>query len=279
MAREPRHDVQPEKTAQQSVTYSRNHVFERSAVQDERAILQAAIDRSIGQASYSEVRHEFEQRVARGEFRAIARADGRAAPLYTTAEMMRMEREIVGHMERGNQWSYSDPMLVSPQLRICTEDRHPELNRSQRKVVDEIFISREKIVGLDGVAGAGKTTTLSVVREGAEAQGYKVEGFAPTSRAAHKLAEAGMETSTLQRHLVKGTQPDAGEKRLYVLDESSLASTRQMHEFIERLHPNDRVLLVGDSRQHEAVEAGRPFAQLQEAGMRTATLNDIVSAA
>jgi ATP-dependent exoDNAse (exonuclease V) alpha subunit len=69
---------------------------------------------------------------------------------------------------------------------------------------------------------------------------------------------------------------NTGEKRLYVLDESSLASTRQMHEFIERLHRNDRVLLVGDSRQHEAVEAGRPFAQLQEAGMRTATLDDIV---
>ncbi len=230
----------------------------------------------MGQASYSQVRQEFEQRVARGEFREIPRTDGRAAPLYTTAEMMRMEREIVGHMQRGNQWSYSDPMLVSPQLRIWTEDRHPELNRSQRKAVDEIFISREKIVGLDGVAGTGKTTTLSVVREGAETQGYRVEGFAPTSRAAHKLAEAGMETSTLQRHLAKGVQPDTGEKRLYVLDESSLASTRQMHEFIERLHPNDRVLLVGDSRQHEAVEAGRPFAQLQEAGMRTATLNDIV---
>ncbi len=189
---------------------------------------------------------------------------------------MRMEREIVGHLQRGNQRDYSDPMMVSPQLRIRTEDRHPELNRSQRKAVDEIFISREKIVGLDGVAGAGKTTTLAVVREGAEAQGYRVEGIAPTSRAAHKLAEAGMDTSTLQHYLAKGTQPDAGEKRLYVLDESSLASTRQMHEFIERLHPNDRVLLVGDSRQHEAVEAGRPFAQLQEAGMRTATLNDIV---
>lgn len=276
MAREPRHEVQPEKPAQQSVTYSRNHVFERSAVQDERAILQAAIDRSMGQASYSQVRQEFEQRVARGEFREIPRTDGRAAPLYTTAEMMRIEREIVGHMQRGNQRGYDDLMLVSPQLRIWTEDRHPELNRSQRQAVDEIFLSREKIVGLDGVAGAGKTTTLAVVREGAEAQGYKVEGFAPTSRAAHKLAEAGMETSTLQRHLAKGMQPETGEKRLYVLDESSLASTRQMHKFIERLHRNDRVLLVGDSRQHEAVEAGRPFAQLQEAGMRTATLNDIV---
>jgi len=270
------HEVQPEKTVQQAMTYSRNHVFERSAVQDERAILQAAIDRSMGQASYSQVRQEFEQRIAHREFRAIERTDGRAAPLYTTSEMIRMEREIVGHMQRGNQRGYDDPMLISPQLRIWTEDRHPELNRSQRQAVDEIFLSREKIVGLDGVAGAGKTTTLAVVREGAEAQGYKIEGFAPTSRAANKLAEAGMKTSTLQHHLAKGSQPDTGERRLYVLDESSLASTRQMHDFIERLHRNDRVLLVGDSRQHEAVEAGRPFAQLQEAGMRTATLNDIV---
>ena len=85
-----------------------------------------------------------------------------------------------------------------------------------------------------------------MIREGAEAQGYRVEGFAPTSRAAQKLAEAGIETSTLQRHLARGEQPDTGEKRLFVLDESSLASTRQMHEFMERLHRKDRVLLVGD---------------------------------
>jgi len=49
-----------------------------------------------------------------------------------------------------------------------------------------------------------------------------------------------------------------------------------MHEFMERLHARDRILLVGDSRQHEAVEAGRPFAQLQEAGMRTMRLEEIV---
>jgi hypothetical protein len=129
---------------------------------------------------------------------------------------------------------------------------------------------------LMGDTGSGKTTTLAVVREGAVAQGYTVEGFAPTSRAAYKLGEAGIETSTLQRHLARGEQPDTGEKRLYVLDESSLASTRQMHDFVTRLHPNDRVLLVGDTRQHEAVEAGRPFAQLQEAGMRTVKLDEIV---
>jgi len=35
-------------------------------------------------------------------------------------------------------------------------------------------------------------------------------------------------------------------------------------------------LLVGDTRQHEAVEAGRPFHQLQEAGIATARLDEIV---
>ena len=108
------HAQQPEKTVQQSVTYSRNHVFERSAVQDERAILQAAMDRSMGQATYGQVRHEFEQRVMRGEFRAVEQTDGRAAPQYTTAEMIRMEKEIVGQMQRGNERGYGDPMLVSP---------------------------------------------------------------------------------------------------------------------------------------------------------------------
>jgi ATP-dependent exoDNAse (exonuclease V) alpha subunit len=187
-----------------------------------------------------------------------------------------MEQEIIGRMQGGNQRTYNDPMLVSAPLRIAIENRHPELSPAQREVVDDIFVSREKIVGLDGVAGAGKTTTLAVIREGAESEGYKVEGFAPTSRAAQKLAEAGIDTSTLQRHLARGEQPDTGEKRFYVLDESSLASTRQIHEFMERLHARDRVLLVGDTRQHEAVEAGRPFAQLQEAGMRTMRLEEIV---
>jgi len=40
---------------------------------------------------------------------------------------------------------------------------------------------------LEGVAGAGKTTALSAVRDAAEREGYRVEGFAPTSRAALRV--------------------------------------------------------------------------------------------
>ncbi len=61
-----------------------------------------------------------------------------------------------------------------------------------------------------------------------------------------------------------------------MVDESSLVSTKQTGEFLDRLGPNDRVLMIGDTRQHQAVEAGRPFEQLQDAGMRTAKLDEIV---
>jgi len=260
--------------AQSAVTWARDHVFERSAVQDGRAILETALARGMGETTYTSIREEFQRRINTGEFQELSQTGARRQ--YTTRVMAGMERDIVGRMLEGNRRDYGDPMLVLPQFRIATEDRHPELNPSQLQAVDEIFISREKIVALDGVAGTGKTTTLAVIREGAELDGYRVEGFAPTSRAAQKLGEAGIETSTLQKHLARGQQPETGEKRLYVIDESSLASTRQLHEFIERLRPNHRVLLVGDRRQHEAVEAGRPFAQLQDAGMKTVKLEEIV---
>ena len=277
-ARERTHQHQQESggAAQQAATYARKHVFERSAVQDEQAILGSMLDRGMGQLTFGDVRREFERRVANGEFQSLGSKEGRAAAQFTTAEAVRMEREIIDRMRAGNHRTYSDPMLVSPQQRIWTKDRHRELSAARYHAVDEIFLSRQKIVGLEGIAGAGKTTVLAVIREGAIADGYQVQGFAPTSRSAQKLAEAGIETSTLQRHLAQGPQPENGARQLYVLDESSLASTRQMHEFFASLRVSDRVLLVGDTRQHESVEAGRPFAQLQEAGMKTVRLDQIL---
>jgi hypothetical protein len=46
----------------------------------------------MGQATYGQVRQEFEQRVMRALFHSVEQTDGRAAPQYTTAEMVRMEK-------------------------------------------------------------------------------------------------------------------------------------------------------------------------------------------
>jgi ATP-dependent exoDNAse (exonuclease V) alpha subunit len=121
----------------------------------------------------------------------------------------------------------------------------------------------------------GKTTALKTVREAAEQRGMIVEGFAPTSRAAHQLRDAGVNADTLQGFLARHKQPTP-ERHLYMVDESSLASTKQVRDFLAKLDPGDRVLFIGDTRQHQGVEAGKPFEQLVDSGMKTATLDKIV---
>ena len=113
----------------------------------------------------------------------------------------------------------------------------------------------------------------------AEKNGYIVEGFAPTSKAAGQLREAGIDATTLQSLLARGEnhrELNPETKHLYMLDESSLASTRQMRAFLDKLNPDDRVLVIGDTRQHQGVDAGRPFQQMQEAGMQTSQLDRIM---
>jgi ATP-dependent exoDNAse (exonuclease V) alpha subunit len=161
-------------------------------------------------------------------------------------------------------------LLASAGHRRCRSA--PASQHAQKSVVEDVLSSPDRIQGIQGFAGSGKTTTLTVIRSAAERQGYQVEGFAPTSRAARQLNDAGIESGTLQGFLARAANPDLREQRhFYLVDESSLASTNQMREFLSRLGPDDRVLLIGDIRQHQGVEAGRPFEQLQEAGMRTAS--------
>jgi ATP-dependent exoDNAse (exonuclease V) alpha subunit len=188
---------------------------------------------------------------------------------------MALEQETIDRMRAG-QGQHAE--LVSQSTREAVTREYWHLNESQHTAVQGILASRDQVMALEGSAGTVKTTALTAVRDAAEREGYQVEGFAPTSRAAHKLAEAGIESSTLQHHLARGERetPAMVHNRLYVLDESSLTSTKQLHTFLERLGPDDRVLRVGDVRQHEAVDAGRPYHQLHDAGIHTAHLNEIV---
>jgi ATP-dependent exoDNAse (exonuclease V) alpha subunit len=161
------------------------------------------------------------------------------------------------------------------QQAVAHTAKYPHLNTAQRTAAEEILTSRDVVQGLQGSAGVGKTTALKTVREAAEQRGYVVEGFAPTSRAAHQLRDAGISADTLQGFLARSKQPTP-ERHFYMVDESSLASTKQVRDFLQKLDPGDRVLFIGDTRQHQGVEAGKPFEQLQQAGMKTAKLDQIV---
>ncbi len=258
----------------ESLTFSRDKNFEREAVVDERALIRDGLRRGMGEVTHTQVRANLEARLASGEFQVVDRPRGVPGRQFTTAKTIAAEHEILRRMREGQ--NHVEPVLSRPQA-ITVADQHPHLNRAQKSVVEDVLSSPDRVQGIQGFAGAGKTTTLTVLRSAAERQGYNVEGFAPTSRAARQLNEAGIEAGTLQGFLTRTANPDLQkEKHFYFVDESSLASTNQIRVFLSRLAPEDRVLLIGDIRQHQGVEAGRPFEQLQEAGMHTAKLDEIV---
>jgi conjugative relaxase-like TrwC/TraI family protein len=258
----------------ESLTFSRDKNFEREAVVDERALIRDGLRRGMGEITHAEVRANLDARLASGEFQIVDRNQSIPGRQYTTAKTIAAEQEILRRMHEGQ--NQLGPVLSRPQA-ITLADEHSHLNRAQKTVVEDVLSSPDRIQGIQGFAGSGKTTTLTLISNAAERQGYQVEGFAPTSRAARQLNEVGIEAGTLQGFLARAANPDLREqKHLYLVDESSLASTNQMREFLSRLGPDDRVLLIGDIRQHQGVEAGRPFEQLQEAGMRTARLDEIV---
>ena len=122
---------------------------------------------------------------------------------------------------------------------------------------------------------------------------YRVMGLAPSASAVQTLAaEARIESQTLQGFLARNAGVIAGRltrrgaremraafaKTILVVDEGSLASTVQARDLLriadELRIP--RVVLVGDARQLDAVDAGKPFAQLQAAGMQTAVMVEIL---
>ncbi len=259
--------------AQEAMTFARNHLFEREAVADERAIMTAALRRSMGEATFSEVRGEFLARREQGQFQTAAQRTYDSAQRYTTPETLAAERANIQQVCDGRH--ALAPMMTEREAFAQTDSRS-FLNEAQRRVVHEVLTSTDRVHGLQGLAGSGKTASLETIREGAEAKGYKVEGFAPTSRAAGQLREAGIEANTLQSFLSRKVEGRLAQRHLYMLDESSLVSSKQMRDFLQKLSAGDRVLVVGDIRQHQGVEAGKPFEQMQQAGMQTSQLDQIM---
>ena len=191
---------QTDRVVRQAIHYAIERNFERDAVSDERDLMRDALKRAMGEAPLARVRQQFTDEIQRGRLiqRDSHTGNGRS---FTTEEMIALERDNIRTM-RTSQEQY--PMLVSSRTRNQVEQDYPHLGSSQHRAVQEILSSRDQITALEGVAGAGKTTSLSAIRDAAEREGYSVEGFAPTSRASHKLAEAGIQANTLQHHLARG---------------------------------------------------------------------------
>ena len=88
----------------------------------------------MGQASARQVREEFERRAQdRKEFQTVEHAPKSAGRQYTTAAMLRMEREIVSRMQNGNFVLETKPAISEAKDRDALLGRHPQLNQAQNR--------------------------------------------------------------------------------------------------------------------------------------------------
>ncbi|MDA8377340.1 MAG: relaxase domain-containing protein [Planctomycetia bacterium] len=142
-----------------------------------------------------------------------------------------------------------------------------KFSQGQREAVALALTTDARHAGVVGSSGAGKTTSMKVIVEQYREAGYQVIGVAPTAKAKRELESAGCdETVTLASALLKKRDVDDTQKRIYLVDEAGMISSKDMDKFIKKVdgERNTRDFIVGDPYQTDSVEAGTPFAQLLE---------------
>ncbi len=277
----------PASPASEAVAWAMEHLSERQAVFGRADLLAAALAHAPGTIAIAEAEREVAALEKAGTLHGV-NIPG-AEDSFATDRTVGEERETIALM-RGGQGRGQAPMRS---WQVQGHLNKGPLTAGQKAAVTLILSAKDRVVGVQGYAGSGKTTMLDRARTLAEKRGYRMMGLAPSASAVQTLAsEAGIGSETLQRFLARNagvaegrlTKKGAKEMRaafaktVLVVDEGSLASTVQARDLLriasELRIP--RVVLVGDAKQLDAVDAGKPFAQLQAAGMQTAVMDEIM---
>ena len=255
--------------AREAVDFARAHLSEREMAWTEQAVETAAMAVAWGSARASDIKKELAGAIERKDF--IRKADGS----LTTVAGQRLETSILD-IERQGRGAVSPVAESLAPGRIAESLEASGLNPKQREAMEFLLNSTSQVTGLQGAAGVGKTTALRKFVKLAIEAGFQVQGLAPSLSAVKALTGAGVEAQTLQSwEAVAGKVSDS--RTIFLLDEASLASAQQVKNLLERsANAGSRVILTGDRKQYEAVDAGRAFPQLQDSGMATATIDKML---
>ena len=256
--------------AREAVAWAIAHLTERESVISHRDVVRHALEYGTGKATLAEVAVGIQE--AKKTRALLPVKDGR----YTTTKAVIAESETLAAMRRGQG-------RVRP---IASPEESREAAREHRLAADQtdaatfILTTKNRVVGVQGYAGTGKTHMLRTVREVAERAGFTVRGFAPSATAARVLQQdAGIPSDTVSRHLIevaKESKPWQSASELWVVDESSMMSTEQARALVSAAdRQKARLVLVGDRQQLPAIEAGRPFAMLLERGMASVEMREL----
>ncbi|MHB8257641.1 MAG: MobF family relaxase [Acidiferrobacterales bacterium] len=237
----------------EAVRAAARHLGERQTVFSRDAIRLEALRAGVGATDLD------------GIDRAIAtRAGGlmeAGADRFTTRNALHREQEILHRARagRGQSAPLMTPAAAQAYITRREETQGFPFSHGQRAALALRLSSPDRMIGVVGAAGAGKTTSLAGLAEAAREHDLEVIGIAPSAAAAHALQSAGADETRTLAALLAGGNHD-GDQRFYILDEAGMVSARDMDILMQRIDAEGaRLLLVGDPRQLAAVEAGSPF--------------------
>ena len=263
--------VTPPDLSAEAVRSVARHLGERDSVFSKHQTRLEALRAGMGGATLDQIDQ------ALGD-KAAALIDVGAGRL-TTLEALYREQEILVRARGGA--GAATPLMSDDQADSFMAARERAqgfaFSAGQREALALALTSPDRVTGIVGAAGAGKTTSMAGFVEAAKAHGYEVVGIAPSAAASQELKGAGAHDTRTLASLLASKPADTDAQRLYILDEAGMVSGRDMDALLQRLEAEGaRVLLVGDPRQLAAVEAGSPFQQMLETqAIRHATIDEI----
>jgi conjugative relaxase-like TrwC/TraI family protein len=193
-------------------------------------------------------------------------------PLYSTPEMVRIERELVTLTQRLSRRHHAAP---DPK-RVAALCREHGLSGEQTAAA-LAATDRRSIAIAEGAPGSGKSLMLkSIVSAYA---GMRVIGCATAWRIANQLRDdLGIESKATDAWIASAR---AGGRFLdrnsvLVVDESGLLSSRQMHAILSEVaKAGAKVIFVGDPGQLQAIGAG-PGQQILSSVVEASRVDTIV---
>jgi conjugative relaxase-like TrwC/TraI family protein len=192
---------------------------------------------------------------------------------FTTVQAVEREiRTIKAWMQGQGQ---AAPILDRLTASLALENI--ELKTGQRSAIIGVLASDNQHQIIHGLSGVGKTTALRQLKSMTDRQQVEVMGFAPSINAAKKLSkELGIETHTVQS-LVKGKRFELKPNQLLIIDEAGMVSAEMLDVVMQKANAaGARVLLVGDTGQNQAIEAGSPMRSLMNHGAEVHHIAEII---
>ena len=285
-----------EKNARLAVQYAIDHLSERKAVFSRYELLQVALGEYVIDTTLEAIETMIDQYIDK---KNLIYVDDDA---FSTQANLNKEREIIAMIKAGKNTlppianvdtvdCYLQQLSSSDTLH---SDSPPPLSLTigQQRAIRMLLTNSDRFVGIQGFAGTGKTTFLRDAVTFMEKAAIEIQGIAPTAAAVRNLHQTiGKPARTVSDFLAKNkflkktvANPDADKpspqkkrSKLLLVDEASMLSTPQWYQLQKiALRDDYRVVYLGDQLQFHAIGEGNPFGSLQDNGMQTTTIKELV---